>query len=79
MTSDAHTYNTATQLAMIHNCAGIPPTLASSSLPYMLMSGSDTEELPTAGGLNNKCEVSYLSEILERMLCDDNPLQVVDI
>ena len=33
----------------------------------MVMSGSDTEELPTAGDLNNKHGASYLYNCLRRM------------
>ena len=46
----------------VHDCTN-PSTLASMdccSLPYMLMSGSDVLELPTAVDLSNNTGASYL-------------------
>ena len=56
-----HLQYSRSQLAM-YTITRNPPHCFSSLL-YKLMSGSDTDELPTAGDLNNKLEASYLCNV----------------
>lgn len=79
-----HLQYSRSQLATYTITRNPPSSLLSfSSLLYKLMSGSDTEELPTAGDLNNKLGASYLCNVVPcdpcKCLCDTRVQHLISI